>query len=149
MNATNQTAVRAAVEFQEGDRVVYKGTWGNGPPRAGEIVGKGVMDYGYAEGEPVYDVCLDDTGEVKWGYSDQFRPGLPRVEAEDCYLDPKAQLRALEAAKSSAELHEAYWEQAAKIMTPGTTAHQGALMNMADARQRYDRATNALLALDP
>ena len=55
----------SVVEFQVGDRVVYRGSCGNGPPRAGEIVGKGVMDYGYAEGETVYDVCLDDTGEEK------------------------------------------------------------------------------------
>lgn len=75
-------AFRASVAgFTKGDRVMYRPAWGTGLPVPGTIVGVGVMDYGYAEGQPVYDVELDNPlglgvskPDIRWGYADQISP---------------------------------------------------------------------------
>ena len=54
-------------ELRTGDRVEYRGSWGDGPARDGVITGSGVE-----AGELVYDVTLD-SGLRCWGYANQFR----------------------------------------------------------------------------
>lgn len=52
--------------FTIGTRVTYRGDWGIGPGKAGEIVGTDTM-----QGRLVYDVKLDGQAQEVWGYDYQ------------------------------------------------------------------------------
>lgn len=66
MPATTSSPTPA--DFQLGDPVTYRGSWGEGVPVEGTIVGVGEKN-----GEAVYDFQPKHGGPVKWGYADQFR----------------------------------------------------------------------------
>lgn len=62
-------SIRAALpsELTDGARVIYRGSWGRKPGRAGEIVG----GPDFKNEELVWDVRLDN-GDTRWGYLDQY-----------------------------------------------------------------------------
>ena len=57
--------------FKTGDRVIYRGGWGNNPGQVGTIVDNG----GTHKGRMAWGVDLDNgnpPGGSHWGYADQF-----------------------------------------------------------------------------
>lgn len=55
-----------ALNLVIGDRVLYRGSWGNESPQPGII-----KAFGEEHGGRVYDVLLD-SGQTRWGYAYQF-----------------------------------------------------------------------------
>lgn len=54
-------------KFKAGDRAIYRGDFGNFA-----AVGCTILEVGEKNGRRVYDCQIDGTGELRWGYQDQF-----------------------------------------------------------------------------